>query len=969
MASKWYKCDLQVATPAWRMSLPKDRSYNFGKPDDREAFADLYMDHLKRRGIEVIALADHHTATWLSDMKDAGARAGITVFPGVEVTTGTGSDGAHLILIGDLSKTEQDIEILLAKACGFDEPEHPKFNPALKRQPAPAPRSIGDILDDLPEGWLAIAPHVLGDNGLASLKTVGDTLRWKALHHNRLSAVDVGHFNDDEGAGSKRRGFNQRFRARDLDNLPCLKRLAFIRTSDAYRVEDLGSHFSWIRMNEPSLEGLRQAFLDYEARIICDWDDRLSDWPDPNHVDHSWVESVTLGGRLGNSVSPISVTFAPRLNVIIGGRGSGKSTIVAALRQLYGTTDGLPEALRAETEDFVERVFDSAELAAAHHLEISGEQQSARWTREDGPTTDRGVTTKTAFPIRLFGQKELYERIKSVPSDPYVASRNLLGLIDEAVEAAGDGSRHQFTEGRAALEDRCERLVRERQRVQTALGRKDELEARAVELSRQIAVLDNADFKARREHNEGILRERAELESIATNLNQTISDIRQHAEGLLSQSSQASELDARSSTRAPHLRRLDDVRAQLLNDLLTATGQAETGAKAAEAARQEGPWADEVRQAADDEAAYQSELTEAGVDPAKYLGLREELSTVERGLVDLEGQQKRLAPLKEDEASAWNALATFYDGRRRRRTHLVDDVHKKSGSLRFDLAAHGDWAGWERAARDLLNLRVDGFVADVRAVAKWLWSGSTDNLKARLLTWRHALIDSQSAAYWLLENELPDVRKAWWQKLRKLDGTLRLRLSMLTADDVITMRFLKSGGRADRVEDWQDVSHGSPGQRSAAMLSFVLHQGTEPLVIDQPEDDLDTALISELIVTELRKSRWERQVIIVTHNANIPVLSDAEQIVVLEAHEGSLRVKESDGQPHIGPIEVMKVRHEIQNVLEGGVAAFITRERRYDNELSTYRRDLAAAERPRDPARSSHDEVVPMRPEDRDQRS
>jgi hypothetical protein len=139
-----------------------------------------------------------------------------------------------------------------------------------------------------------------------------------------------------------------------------------------------------------------------------------------------------------------------------------------------------------------------------------------------------------------------------------------------------------------------------------------------------------------------------------------------------------------------------------------------------------------------------------------------------------------------------------------------------------------------------------------------------------------------------------------------------------------------------------------------------------PSPIDQPEDDLDTALISQLIVTELRKSRWKRQVIIVTHNANIPVLSDAEQIVVLEAHEGSLRVKESDGRQHVGPIEVMKVRHEIQNVLEGGVAAFITRERRYDNELSTYRRDLAAAERPREPDPSSHDErrEPPPRPQE-----
>lgn len=931
------------------MNLPKGRSYNFQKPDDRKAFADLYMDHLAKRGIEVIALADHHTATWLSDMKDAGARAGITVFPGVEVTTGTGSDGAHLILIGGLDKTEQDIEILLAKVCGFGEPEHPKFNPSQRREPAPSPRSIGEILDGLPDGWLAIAPHVLSENGLASPKTVGNTLRWKALHHDRLSAVDVGHHHGGGETDSGKRGFNQRFRERDLDDLPCLKRLAFVSTSDAYCLEELGSRFSWIRMSEPSLEGLRQAFLDHEARIICDWDERLSDRPDPNHVDHAWVASVSLGGELGNSASSISVSFAPRLNVIIGGRGSGKSTIVAALRQLYGTTAGLPASLRAEAEDFVDRVFGSAELTATHHLDISGERQNARWTRENGPTTDRGVTTKTAFPIRLFGQKELYERIKSVPSDPYVASRNLLGLIDEAIEAAGDGSRSQFEDGRATLENRCERLVRERQQVQAALDRKDDLQARAAELSRRVAVLDNPEFKARRENNEKILRERAELESIATQLDQTINDIRQHAEGLLSQSSRTSQLNAPPSARTPHLHRLDDIRTQLLNDLLAATAQADTAAKVAETARQEGPWADEVKRALDDDAAYQAELTQCGVKPETYLELRDDLSTTERALADLAAQQMRLAQLKQDEATSWEALIAFYDGRRRRRTHLVEKVHESSGSLRFELTTHGDWAGWERDVRELLNLRSDGYITDVRTVARWLWSGPSDGIQDRLSMWRDALIDSRPAAYRLLEDELLEagVRKAWWQKLRNLDGTVRLRLSMLMADDVITMRFLKSGGRATRAEDWQDVSHGSPGQRSAAMLSFVLHQGTEPLVIDQPEDDLDTALISQLIVTELRKSRWKRQVIIVTHNANIPVLSDAEQIVVLEAHEGSLRIKESEGRQHVGPIEVMQVRQEIQDVLEGGVAAFITREKRYDNELSTYRRDLAATDKPR----------------------
>ena len=213
-------------------------------------------------------------------------------------------------------------------------------------------------------------------------------------------------------------------------------------------------------------------------------------------------------------------------------------------------------------------------------------------------------------------------------------------------------------------------------------------------------------------------------------------------------------------------------------------------------------------------------------------------------------------------------------------------------------------------------------------------------LMHRLQIWRTALIDANPESRRYLERTPIGPKKTWWERLWRFDPAVRLRLATLVAGDVITMRFLKNGGLAERDQDWQDVSHASPGQRGAAMLSLVLHHGSEPLVLDQPEDDLDTSLISQLIVTELRKSRWVRQLIVVTHNANIPVLGDAEEIIVMEARAGSLTIKQTQAQQHVGPIELAEVRRDIQEVMEGGVAAFVMRERRYDNELSQYRRDL-----------------------------
>jgi hypothetical protein len=335
-----------------------------------------------------------------------------------------------------------------------------------------------------------------------------------------------------------------------------------------------------------------------------------------------------------------------------------------------------------------------------------------------------------------------------------VASRNLLALIDEAVDAAGDGSRFEFGENLAAIEDRYAGAVRDRHRIKATLGRREELEARVSELRRQIAVLDNPDLKERRERNERILRQRAELESIATDLNETIRDIRRQAERMLVRlGSEPPEPADQSSPRAPHARQLDDIRTRLLNDLLAATGHAEAAAKEAEAARRQGTWADEVMRASTDEAAYQAELSDMGVDPECYLGLREELSSAEQALTELDRLQERLTACKEDESEAWEALIALYDGRRHRRAHLVDAVRQRSGSLRFEFDAHGDWAGWERNTRELLNLRSDGFITDVREVAKWLWSGPAEEFAERLQLWRSALTDSVDSAYKTLERE------------------------------------------------------------------------------------------------------------------------------------------------------------------------------------------------------------------------
>jgi hypothetical protein len=128
---------------------------------------------------------------------------------------------------------------------------------------------------------------------------------------------------------------------------------------------------------------------------------------------------------------------------------------------------------------------------------------------------------------------------------------------------------------------------------------------------------------------------------------------------------------------------------------------------------------------------------------------------------------------------------------------------------------------------------------------------------------------------------------------------------------------------------WHELDDLSTGQKATAVLLLLLLESEAPLIVDQPEDDLDNRFITEGIVPRMRHEKQHRQFIFSTHNANIPVLGDAELIVGLsaegEAQEGHARIDPA----HIGSIDDRSVRELVEEILEGGKEAFERRRRKY----------------------------------------
>jgi len=124
---------------------------------------------------------------------------------------------------------------------------------------------------------------------------------------------------------------------------------------------------------------------------------------------------------------------------------------------------------------------------------------------------------------------------------------------------------------------------------------------------------------------------------------------------------------------------------------------------------------------------------------------------------------------------------------------------------------------------------------------------------------------------------------------------------------------------------YKNTENLSVGEKCTAILMIILIHKAYPLIIDQPEDDLDNQFVTTDIVPRFRLQKGKRQCIIATHNANIPVLGDAELIQLLSAEYGKIMIDNCNR----GSIDNPKLRVPVENILEGGKDAFMERKRKY----------------------------------------
>ena len=156
------------------------------------------------------------------------------------------------------------------------------------------------------------------------------------------------------------------------------------------------------------------------------------------------------------------------------------------------------------------------------------------------------------------------------------------------------------------------------------------------------------------------------------------------------------------------------------------------------------------------------------------------------------------------------------------------------------------------------------------------------------------------------------------QFIRKMDAADFERLLLFRPEDEINMFYKPSEGKK-----YNPMMNASSGEKSAAILSFILANSTVPLIIDQPEDDMDNRVIYEEIVGKFKRAKQNRQIIIVSHNANLTLNTDPEMIISMDSHSKFVRIKMQ------GSADNDDIRREVCDVVEGTEKAFMQRARKY----------------------------------------
>ena len=871
--TRFYRCALQVNPFAYLARHNRQTTFQ-----SEEEYNAAIVDACLETGIEVIGVTDHYRVDESKGLVKASRAAGLFAFSGFEAVT---KDGVHFLCLFDPDRDDM-LERFIGE-CGVHD--------TTKASPTGTLDSTELLAQAKEWGSICVAAHVAADGGL--LRKLNGQPRanaWKSP--DLLACALAGPISDAPD------NIRPILENKDVEH----KRprpVAVINASDVNDPEDLERDGAscFIKMSSVSVEALRQAFLDPESRI------RLN--CDPQAEPHAEFLAVTWeGGFLDDT----AVHFNGNLNVLVGGRGTGKSTMIESMRHALGL-EPIGEEARKAHEGVIRYVLRSGTKIS---LLVRSHKPSLRcYTIErsipNPPIVkDEAGEVLTLSPrdvmpdVEVFGQHEISELTKSREKLTLLLER----FIDRDATVSG-----QKPTLRLELERSRSRIVDVRREMKAL----DERLAALPGLEETQKRFQEAGLEERLKEKSLLIRE----ERVFANAGERLDPVRALQSELLGMLPlDAVFVSPKALEGLPNARilaeidgiagRLSTKLKAIADDLAKALAEADSAVAGTKAR-----WEEKRKTVEETYEKLLRELQKSNVDGAEFIRLRKQI--------------EELRPLKEKKESLNRDLAS-HEAHRRKLLSEWEDT-KASEYREFQSAA-------KKVSRKLRDrVRVEVTMAGNREPLEQLLREVGGNLSAALERLRSlAQISLPDLAQCcregkeaLMKNYSLPAGSA--ERLSRADLDLFMRIEEL--DLPATTKIELNTAADDEPPTWQTLEALSTGQKATAVLLLLLLESEAPLVVDQPEDDLDNRFITEGVVPIMRQEKRRRQFVFSTHNANIPVLGDAELILGLaasgEGGEGQARIATG----HMGSIDSRPVRELVEEILEGGKEAFEMRRSKY----------------------------------------
>ncbi len=896
--AQWRRIDLHLHSPA---------SCSFTCPDGtdpmtaagREAIAHSYVDQMVKSGLELVALTDYNQVSpvWYPLLHDLAAKRSISLLPGVEIALAQGKHGLHLIVVfgtdcsvDGVNRFLASLDVDPATPLVSGKSEHRKIR--LRSDLGTAVRSLRDTFHPL-----VIVPHPDEDNGLC--KT------WKAKDAaDVLKQVDpdaIEHCPEDEYK-----------RLEAFLGTGFFRVLARVEFSDPKSIADIGTkkradgtpRGTYLKLSAMDLDALRLALHDPETRLQVGHV-RPADWARIVGID------VEGSGFLGN----LTARLSDSLNTIIGGRGAGKSALLEVLRYAL---DVAPYADADSRQDLVRHALGSGGKVAVLLERPTGTTQAVRYvvTRILGqdPRVEK-YPSGTPVPVRpsellgrdsepvVLGQRE----IQAVSGDEAYRLR----LLDELIgEEARDAVR-KVAEAREELISNARAILEAERRREKLAGYPDRLK----QIEHEIRLYEEQGLADKLRRHTDLLSDRRRLDHGTAKLDEAVQAWGEAADAVLDPLSSAegtlrSAQSIQADILAEEAREIARVRTSM--NRLLAEGRRVLDEAATRLTKVSRRWDEESKALEDELAALRRKLHSDVLDPDRLLRLTQERTSLQPALKELETASREVERLRRTRVGLVRAYRERRHAEHTLRRRMCDEVQKKlRDRLRLTVHFQGQTAEYERA----LTAAFRGSGVRDDAIAKLAASEGSDG---------PSLAEAVRAGAAEVEKRY-HLSTAMAQKVVQwltTDESRLLEVEALAPADSVSIELVVNGTP-------RPLSHLSVGQRATAILLLLFALKGRPLILDQPEDDLDNRFVFEDIVPLLREQKGlhpsgaGRQIVAATHNANIPVLGDAELVLTLEAAEDRARIVGRSS------IDDAKIRSQIRGLLEGGKEAFRLRAEKY----------------------------------------